>query len=59
MSIHISEKDDLLHGGAYYGSISRFLIQGSTRYQVECSAENIILDLEMSLDGGQRDNQGI
>ena len=59
MSIHISEKDDLLHGGAYYGIISRFLIQGSTRYQVEGSAENIILDLEMSLDGGQRDNQGI
>ena len=28
MSIHISEKDDLLHSGAY-GIISRYLIQGS------------------------------
>ena len=58
MSIHISEIDDLLHSWAY-GIISRYLIQGSTRYQVEGCAENIILDLEMSLDGGQRDNQGI
>ena len=58
MSIHISEKIDLLHSGAY-GTISRYLIQATTRYQVEGSAENIILDLEMSLDGGQKDNQGI
>ena len=58
MSIHISEKDDLLHSGAY-GIISRYLIQGSTWYQVEGSAEIIILDLEMSLDGDQMDNQGI
>ena len=57
MSIHISEKD-LLHSGAY-GIISRYLIHGSTRYQVEGSAKDIILDLQMSLDGGQRDNQGI
>ena len=58
MSIHISEKDDLLHSGAY-GIISRYLIQGSTRYQVEGCTRKIILDLEMSLDGGLRDNQGI
>ena len=58
MSIHISEKDDLLHSGAY-GITSRYLIQGSTSYQVKGCTRNIILDLEMSLDGGQRDNQGI